>query len=113
MTAILELDRLSKTFGSGPAAVSRFSLTLVAGEFFCLLGPSGCGKSTLLRLIAGHLSPDEGTMVLAAENLAALTPEARRIGMVFQSYALFPHLSAAENVAFGLRVGRTPADEMR
>ncbi len=113
MMAILELDRLVKRFGSDLFAVNRLSLSLTEGEFLCLIGPSGCGKSTLLRLIAGYLLPDEGAIFLAGQNITALPPEARQIGMVFQNYALFPHLSASENVAFGLRVRRTPAGEIR
>ncbi len=113
MTAILELNDLSKAFRADQPAVSHVSLTLAAGEFFCLLGPSGCGKSTLLRLIGGYLSPDLGSIRLSGTEITNFAPEMRQMGMVFQNYALFPHLSAGENVAFGLRVRRLPANEVR
>ncbi|HRI53779.1 MAG TPA: ABC transporter ATP-binding protein, partial [Pseudomonadota bacterium] len=84
------------------------SLELPAGAFFCLLGPSGCGKTTLLRLLGGYLQPDAGRVFIGDEELTNAPPERRGIGMVFQSYALFPHLSARDNVAFGLQARRVP-----
>jgi len=105
----LRLSGLTRRFGYKQAAVDGVSLELAAGSFFCLLGPSGCGKTTLLRLIGGYLPPDAGQICVGDEVLTHAPPEKRGIGMVFQSYALFPHLSARDNVAFGLaarKVGR-------
>jgi ABC-type Fe3+/spermidine/putrescine transport system ATPase subunit len=100
----LKLEALQRSFGLGPPAVNRVSLSVESGSFFCLLGPSGCGKTTLLRLIGGYLTPDAGEIFLAGQKVTKKPPERRGIGMVFQNYALFPHLSARENVAFGLEV---------
>ncbi len=95
--------------GSAEATVEGFSLALASGEIACLLGASGCGKTTVLRAVAGFLAPDAGRIELAGETIADAArqqpPELRRIGMVFQDFALFPHLSVADNVAFGLRRG--------
>ena len=102
--ARVRLERLRCAFHRDRPAVDDFSLTLEAGEFFCLLGPSGCGKSTLLRLIGGYHPPDAGQVWIGEQEVTHLPPEKRQAGMVFQNYALFPHLSALENVAFGLRV---------
>src|SRR5262245_40178610 len=104
----LEAHDLHKSFGAF-AAVRGVSFTLRTGDVLSLLGPSGCGKTTTLRMIAGFEIPDSGRIVLKDRDITALAARRRNIGMVFQSYALFPHLSAAENVAFGLdsrRVGR-------
>ncbi|NEU14171.1 ABC transporter ATP-binding protein [Methylobacterium sp. BTF04] len=84
-------------------ALDDVSLDLAAGEFFCLLGPSGCGKSTLLRLIAGFEAPTSGTLHLAGEDMAARPPHRRPVNMMFQSYALFPHMDVAANVGYGLK----------
>jgi iron(III) transport system ATP-binding protein len=104
---LLEVERLRKTFGHAAqgqgAAVERVSLSLGEGELLALLGPSGCGKTTTLRMIGGFEVPDEGTIRLAGQDITHLPPEARGIGFVFQDYALFPHLSVQDNVAFGLR----------
>ncbi|WP_375463721.1 ABC transporter ATP-binding protein [uncultured Methylobacterium sp.] len=97
----MRIVRLAKTFGT-QAAVADVSLDLAAGEFFCLLGPSGCGKSTLLRLIAGFEAPTSGAILLNGGDLSALPPHRRPVNMMFQSYALFPHMSVARNVAYGL-----------
>ncbi|HEX5004340.1 MAG TPA: ABC transporter ATP-binding protein [Gemmatimonadales bacterium] len=97
----LELDRLSKSF-QGQPAVDRLSLSLARGEVLALLGPSGSGKTTTLRLLAGFEAPDGGRVVLDGRDVTALAPVARRFGMVFQHYALFPHLDVGGNVAFGL-----------
>ncbi len=85
-------------------AVDRFSLEIRQGEFITLLGPSGCGKTTLLRLIGGFERPDQGTIYLDGENILSLPPEKRQVNTVFQSYALFPHMTVYENIAFGLRL---------
>ncbi|HKV72996.1 MAG TPA: ABC transporter ATP-binding protein [Gemmatimonadales bacterium] len=99
--AFLRLESLSKRFGSF-AAVDGLSLALARGETLALLGPSGSGKSTTLRLLAGFDRPDGGRIVVDGEDLTAVPPAARRFGMVFQHYALFPHLDVGQNVAFGL-----------
>jgi putrescine transport system ATP-binding protein len=92
---------VSKRFGDVPA-VNKLSLDIHQGEFFALLGPSGCGKTTLLRMLAGFEPPDEGRVLLAGEDLAAVPPHRRPVNMMFQNYALFPHLTVAGNIAFGL-----------
>ena len=102
MSAI-QLDRVVKGWGSA-RAVDGVSLTADEGSLLVLLGPSGCGKSTTLRLIAGLEQPDSGTVLIGGADVTHLTPAERGIAMVFQSYALFPHLSVAENIIFGLRV---------
>src|ERR1700710_1849183 len=109
MSAI-ELDRVVKSWGSA-RAVDGVSLTAEEGSLLVLLGPSGCGKSTTLRLIAGLEQPDSGTIMIGGSDVTHLTPAQRGIAMVFQSYALFPHLSVAENIIFGLRVRRTSRAE--
>ena len=101
MTAFLRLEDLVKRF-DGTVAVNRLSLTLERGEIMALLGPSGSGKTTTLRLLAGFETPDTGRVLVEGEDVTALTPVARRFGMVFQHYALFPHLDVRANVAFGL-----------
>jgi putative spermidine/putrescine transport system ATP-binding protein len=98
----LILDGLSKRFGPNPPAVDRLSLAVPRGALLALLGPSGCGKTTTLRLIAGLERADAGRVRVAGRDVTDLPPEARNMGVVFQSYALFPHLSAAGNVGFGL-----------
>src|SRR5437763_8960322 len=100
--ALLEITETSKRFGA-VAAVDRVSLSIERGEFFALLGPSGCGKTTLLRLIAGFETPDQGRIIIDGTDVTAVPPYARPVNMMFQSYALFPHLDVAGNIAFGLR----------
>ena len=99
----LTLDRVSKRFGDH-VAVNNISLDIRKGEFVSLLGPSGCGKTTTLQMIAGFVDPSDGTIQLEGRDLAHVKPAERGLGIVFQSYALFPHMSAAENVAFGLEM---------
>jgi putrescine transport system ATP-binding protein len=99
---LLRIEDLSKRFG-GSAAVDQLSLDIYQGEFFALLGPSGCGKTTLLRLIAGFERPDSGRVLLDGVDLAAVPPYRRPVNMMFQNYALFPHLNVEANVAFGLK----------
>src|SRR5712675_1075734 len=100
--ALLEISGASKRFGA-VTAVDRVFLSIERGEFFALLGPSGCGKTTLLRLIAGFETPNEGRIVIDGADITAVPPYARPVNMMFQSYALFPHLDVAGNIAFGLR----------
>jgi len=105
-----------KAFGQGLGAVRALddvSLDIHKGEFFTLLGPSGCGKTTLLRLIAGFEMPSGGTILLDGADITDLPPNKRPVNTVFQSYALFPHLTVAENVAFGLQMQGKPANEVR
>jgi putrescine transport system ATP-binding protein len=103
--ALLEIIGASKRF-SATAAVDQVSLSIEEGEFFALLGPSGCGKTTLLRLIAGFETPDSGQIRIDGIEMGAVPPYARPVNMMFQSYALFPHLNVADNIAFGLRQER-------
>ena len=109
--ALVRFDGVRKRF-AGIAAVERVSLDIFAGEFFALLGPSGCGKTTLLRLLAGFETPDEGRILLAGEDIARMPPYRRPVNMMFQSYALFPHLSVEGNVAFGLKQERLARSEI-
>jgi putative spermidine/putrescine transport system ATP-binding protein len=108
----LRLSGLTKRFGE-TVAVAGFDLAVRQGEFVALLGPSGCGKTTVLRMVAGIASPDQGRIEIGGSDVVPLPPERRQIGLVFQSYALFPHMTVAENVAFGLRmrgIGRSERD---
>jgi putrescine transport system ATP-binding protein len=106
----LRIDGVVKTFGSF-RAVDGVSLDIKAGEFFALLGPSGCGKTTLLRMLAGFEAPDAGRILLGDGDIAQALPHQRPINMMFQNYALFPHLSVRDNIAFGLkRAGMRRAD---
>ena len=107
---LLRIASVTKRFG-GMVAVNNLSLDIRAGEFFALLGPSGCGKSTLLRMLAGFETPDTGKILLQGTDIAPVPPHQRPINMMFQSYALFPHLNVAGNIAFGLkRAGMSRAD---
>jgi putative spermidine/putrescine transport system ATP-binding protein len=108
----LALDGLTKRFGEH-AAVENLSLAVEQGEFLALLGPSGCGKTTTLQMIAGFVTPTSGTITLAGQDLLAVKPAKRGLGIVFQSYALFPHMTAAENVAFGLDMQGVASDERK
>ena len=110
MNTILKIDEISLSFASNDADISvlkRYSLTLQAGETVCILGPSGCGKSSLLRVIAGFETIDAGAIYLNDTLLSSAThtvaPEHRRVGFMFQDYALFPHLNVAQNIGFGLK----------
>ncbi len=106
----IQLAQLRKTFGS-TVAVESVDLSIPEGALWFLLGPSGCGKTTILRMIAGFLEPSGGSVRFGPRDVTGLAPEKRNAGMVFQSYALWPHLTVAENVAFGLRVRKVPAAE--
>ncbi len=107
----LQLLRLSKRYGA-VTAVDDVSLDVVPGEFVTLLGPSGCGKTTLLKSIAGFLQPSEGQVVLRQTVINDVLPHLREIGIVFQNYALFPHMTVAQNIGFGLRMRRRPRAEI-
>ncbi|MBI5596501.1 MAG: ABC transporter ATP-binding protein [Elusimicrobia bacterium] len=107
----IELKGVRKRFGSA-VAVDGVDLTIGDGEFFALLGPSGCGKTTLLRMIAGFEFPDSGRVLVEGKDVARVPPNERPVNMVFQHYALFPHMTVADNVAFGLRMKRLPQDEV-
>ncbi len=113
--AAIEARDIVKAFGSGPSALralDNVSVAIRENEFFTLLGPSGCGKTTLLRLIAGFEFPTEGAILLYGEDIAGLPPFKRPVNTVFQSYALFPHLTVAENVGFGLQMLGRPRPEI-
>ena len=104
---LVRFESISKSFG-GVTAVDQLSLDIYQGEFFALLGPSGCGKSTLLRLLAGFETPEEGRVLLDGVDVTGVPPHRRPVNMMFQSYALFPHLSVEGNVAFGLKQDSLP-----
>jgi iron(III) transport system ATP-binding protein len=108
----IAIENLTKRFGS-VTALHGLDLAIAPGELFFLLGPSGCGKTTLLRCIAGFYIPDEGTIRFGGEDVTRLAPHKRNTGMMFQSYALWPHMSVSENVAFGLEERKLPRPEIR
>jgi multiple sugar transport system ATP-binding protein len=109
--AELRLAGLSKRYASGAAVVQGVELTVAPGEFMVLVGPSGCGKSTTLRMVAGLEEPSEGRVLIGGEDVTDLPPAERGVSMVFQSYALYPHMTVAENMGFGLRMaGLSPSD---
>src|SRR3954469_4110087 len=112
MSGEIQLEELTKAFGEH-VAVAGIDLDMPAGEFFSLLGPSGCGKTTTLRMIAGFEQPTSGRIMLDGADVALTPPHKRNVNTVFQSYALFPHLNVADNVAFGLRRAKRPRDEVR
>lgn len=112
MDDFLVIDGVSKSFGP-MRAVDGVSLAIGQGESFSLLGPSGCGKTTLLRMIAGFERPDSGSILLGGQDITALPPEQRPVNTVFQNYALFPHLTVWDNIAFGLRMSRHSRAEIR
>jgi spermidine/putrescine ABC transporter ATP-binding subunit len=107
---IISFENITKRFGK-MVAVDNVSLTIEEGEFFALLGPSGCGKTTLLRMLAGFETPTEGRILIDGEDISNVPPNQRPVNMVFQSYAVFPHMSVSENVAYGLKVDGVAADE--
>ena len=110
--AAIELEHVTKAFAGGVVAVDDVNLTIADGEFMVLVGPSGCGKSTLLRMIAGLEEITEGTISIGDVDVTELAPPDRDIAMVFQNYALYPHMSVRENLGFGLSVRRTPKPEI-
>src|SRR5471032_2771046 len=105
---IIRFENVTKRFGK-MVAVDDVSLSIEEGEFFALLGPSGCGKTTLLRMLAGFETPTEGRILIDGEDVSRTPPNRRPVNMVFQSYAVFPHMNVAENVGYGLAVDRIPA----
>src|SRR5882672_2821088 len=109
--AFLEINDLRKSFGP-LHVVQNFELAVQRGEFVSFLGPSGCGKTTTLRMVAGFEQPTSGAIRIDGREITHLRPNQRKVGMVFQSYALFPNMTVAENVAFGLKVARRPASEI-
>ena len=111
-SAAIKLDEVTKVFDGKVVAVDEVTLDIAAGEFFSLLGPSGCGKTTSLRMIAGFEMPDAGRIHVGGQDITDVPVHRRDMGMVFQSYALFPHRTAAENVAFGLRMRDVPRPEI-
>jgi multiple sugar transport system ATP-binding protein len=106
------LEGVTKVFSGGVTAVDDVDLTIESGEFMVLVGPSGCGKSTLLRMIAGLEEVSEGRILIGDRDVTELAPRARDIAMVFQNYALYPHMSVAKNLGYGLKVRRTPSAEI-
>jgi putrescine transport system ATP-binding protein len=108
---LLRIEAVVKKFGAF-RAVDRLSLDIRAGEFFALLGPSGCGKTTLLRMLAGFETPDEGRILLDGKDIAQVLPHERPVNMMFQNYALFPHLNVLDNIAFGLKRARMPSADI-
>ncbi len=110
--AFLELEGLHKAFGRA-AAVSDVNLSVNQGELVSLLGPSGCGKTTTLRIVAGFELPDRGRVLLDDRDITYVPPERRGIGMVFQGYSLFPNMTAAQNIGYGLRVAHRPSTDIR
>ena len=110
--AFLELDNLTKLFGQN-TAVDHINLAVEQGEFLTLLGPSGCGKTTILRMVAGFEIPSEGNILLDEEDITQRAASKRPMGMVFQSYALFPHMTAEQNIAFGMSIQHKPKEAIK
>ena len=108
----IRIQQLTKRFGP-VTALQHLDLTIEPGELFFLLGPSGCGKTTLLRSLAGFYIPDEGRILFGDEDVTRLAPHKRNTGMMFQSYALWPHMTVAQNVAFGLEERKVAKDEIK
>ena len=108
----IELRNLAKAFGA-TKVVNDLSFSLEKGEMIALLGPSGCGKTTTLRMVAGFIRPTSGAIVVRGHDITSLPPHKRDSGLVFQNYALFPHMTVTENIAFGLNRRGIPRDEQR
>src|SRR4051812_842238 len=110
--AEIQLSGVTRRFDNGTEAVRSVDLDITDGEFVILVGPSGCGKSTLLRMIAGLEDVTEGTICIDGEDVTQRAPRHRNLAMVFQSYALYPHLTVRQNMEFPLRLVKMPKDEM-
>lgn len=110
--AYIEIQNITHRYADAAKALDNVKLSIEQGSFFSLLGPSGCGKTTLLNIIGGFLTPSEGSIIIDGNDVTDLPPNKRNIGMVFQNYALFPHLSVFENIAYGLRVQKQPKKEI-
>src|ERR1700743_3605710 len=108
--AFLEISTLKKSYGANQG-VKHFDLKVERGEFITLLGPSGCGKTTILRMVAGFERPTSGTILVEGKDISPLPPNQRKIGMVFQAYALFPNMNVEDNVGFGLKIAGVPTEE--
>jgi ABC-type sugar transport system ATPase subunit len=113
MSSTIVLDAVSKTYANGVRAVDAVSLDVEAGEFVVLVGPSGCGKSTLLRMVAGLEDLTDGRIIIGDKDVSDVPPKHRDVAMVFQSYALFPHMTVAQNIGFGLRMRKFAKDDTR
>src|SRR6478672_4333717 len=111
--AIVSIRNVSKKFPGGVKAVDNVSFDIDQNEFFALLGPSGCGKTTLLRMISGLETPTSGQIIIGGEDMAYTSPNKRPTNMVFQSYAVFPHMTVEQNVGYGLKVTGVAADEIK
>lgn len=109
---VISIRNITKRFGN-MVAVDDVSLDILEGEFFVLLGPSGCGKTTLLRMLAGFEMPSEGQILIGGQDMAGVAPNRRPVNMVFQSYAVFPHMSVTDNVAYGLKIAGLEKSEIR
>jgi spermidine/putrescine transport system ATP-binding protein len=109
----ISLEEVSKSYGTTGAAVDGVTIAIREGEFFSLLGPSGCGKTTTLRMIAGFVAPDAGRVVLQGRDVTTVPANRRPVNMVFQHYALFPHMTVYDNVAFGLKMAKVPRSAHR
>jgi putative spermidine/putrescine transport system ATP-binding protein len=110
--SFLQIENLRKSYGA-TTVVQHFQMDVERGEFITFLGPSGCGKTTILRMVAGFETPSAGAIKVAGKDVTKLRPNQRNVGMVFQSYALFPNMTVAENIGFGLKVAKRPAAEVR
>src|SRR5215475_3415848 len=108
----LEIENLHKAFGAN-TALHHFDMKIERGEFITFLGPSGCGKTTVLRMIAGFETPTRGTIRLDGRDVTHLRTRQRKVGMVFQAYALFPNMTVAENIGFGLKIAHRPQGEIK
>src|SRR5450631_73010 len=111
--ATVKFDNASRTYpGNDTPSVDRLNIDIADGEFLVLVGPSGCGKTTSLRMLAGLEEVDEGAILIDDENVVNLPPRNRDIAMVFQNYALYPHMNVAENMGFALKIARLPKSEI-
>src|SRR6478609_11014711 len=110
--ASVRLERVEKTYPNGHVAARGLDIEIVDGEFMVLVGPSGCGKSTALRMLAGLETPTAGRILIGDRDVTAVPPQERDIAMVFQSYALYPHMTVRENLSFGLRMRGAPKESI-